>query len=140
MLNPGAIMTLPLPSDQQAFVSAPDLERALSPRDAASLVRVVQELSVLQDVSHTIATVRDAARERIGADGVAFVLKEGEQVYYADESAFAPLWKGRRFALDECISGWAIRHKQAAVIDDIYADPRLLIEAYRGTFVKSLMM
>jgi len=34
------------------------------------------------------------AREVSGADGVTFVLRDGDQCAFADESAIAPLWKG----------------------------------------------
>ena len=39
-----------------------------------------------------------------------------------------------------CISGWAMINKRPAVVPDIYADPRIPIDAYRPTFVKSLVM
>src|SRR5581483_219834 len=58
----------------------------------------------------------------------------------ADEDAVSPLWKGQRFPLDTCISGWAMLNRQPAVIEDIYADDRIPHDAYRPTFVKSLVM
>jgi GAF domain-containing protein len=58
--------------------------------------------------------------------------------YYADEDAISPLWKGQRFPLSACISGWAIINRQSVVIEDIYADERIPHDAYRPTFVKSL--
>jgi light-regulated signal transduction histidine kinase (bacteriophytochrome) len=39
-----------------------------------------------------------------------------------------------------CISGWAMLHREAVAIEDIYADPRIPADAYRPTFVKSLVM
>jgi len=84
--------------------------------------------------------VRRAARDLSGADGVTFVLREGDLVHYADEEAIGPLWKGHRFPASACISGWAILHRQSVVIEDIYADPRIPADAYRPTFVKSLAM
>jgi signal transduction histidine kinase len=87
-----------------------------------------------------MAIVRHAARELTGADGATFVLRDGDLCHYADEDAIAPLWKGRRFPISTCISGWAMLNRQAAVIEDIYADPRIPAEAYRPTFVKSLAM
>jgi signal transduction histidine kinase/CheY-like chemotaxis protein len=116
------------------------LERTLTPSDAARLVHVVQTLSLLQDTDRTIAIVRDAARELVGSDGVTVVLREGDQVFYADESAIGPLWKGRRFPASACISGWAMIHKQSVAIEDIYTDDRVPVDAYRATFVKSLAM
>ncbi len=104
------------------------------------LVTVVQELSLARDLPAVMAIVRHAARELTGADGATFILRDGDRCYYADEDAIAPLWKGRRFPMTACISGWAMLNRQQAVIEDIYADPRIPAEAYRPTFVKSLAM
>jgi signal transduction histidine kinase len=104
------------------------------------LVSVVQALSQAQDLDTVMEIVRHAARELTGADGATFVLRDNDQCYYAEEDAIAPLWKGRRFPLHTCISGWAMLNRQPAVIEDIYADPRIPDDAYRPTFVKSLAM
>ncbi len=104
------------------------------------LVAVVQELSLARDLDTIMAVVRKAARELTGADGATFVLREGEFCHYADENAIAPLWKGQRFPLTSCISGWAMLNRQPAVIEDIYVDPRIPADAYRPTFVQSLVM
>jgi signal transduction histidine kinase len=81
-----------------------------------------------------------AARALTGADGAAFILKEGEECYYADENAVSPLWKGRRFPISESISGWAILNRGPVIIENVYADPKIPAAAYRPTFVKSLVM
>jgi signal transduction histidine kinase len=104
------------------------------------LVAVVQELSLARDLPALMAIVRRAARELTGADGATFVLREGNSCYYADEDAIEPLWKGMRFPIERCVSGWAMLHREAAIIEDIYADPRVPSDAYRPTFVKSLVM
>lgn len=104
------------------------------------LLASVEELSYLRELPDVMAVVRKWARRMSGADGVTFVLREKDQVFYADEDAIAPLWKGRRFPISACISGWAITQKQVVVIEDIYADERVPADAYRPTFVKSLMM
>jgi K+-sensing histidine kinase KdpD len=104
------------------------------------LIGVVQDLSLARDLDRIMAIVRHAARELTGADGATFVLREGDNCHYADEEAIAPLWKGKRFPMNLCISGWAMLNRQAAVIEDIYADARIPADAYRPTFVKSLVM
>jgi hypothetical protein len=109
-------------------------------RGMARLVTAVQELSLARDVPAIMAVVRRAARELTGADGASFVLRDGERCHYVDEDAMAPLWKGQRFPMSACISGWTMIHCQAAVIEDIYADPRIPADAHRPTFVKSLAM
>ena len=104
------------------------------------LVQVVQELSLARDVAAVQDITRRAARALTGADGATFVLRDDDKCFYADEDAIAPLWKGLRFPLESCISGWSMIHRQAVVIEDIYADDRIPHEAYRPTFVQSLAM
>jgi signal transduction histidine kinase len=104
------------------------------------LIEVVQTLSLARDLPAITAIVRDAARELTGADGASFVLRDGASCHYVDESAIAPLWKGRRFPMSQCVSGWVMINKAAVVIEDIYADPRVPADVYRSTFVKSLAM
>jgi signal transduction histidine kinase len=104
------------------------------------LVDVVQKLSHARDLETIMAIVRVAARELTGADGATFVLRDGGFCYYADENAIEPLWKGQRFPLDMCVSGWAMTHRQPVMIPDIYLDPRVPADAYRPTFVHSLAM
>jgi two-component system CheB/CheR fusion protein len=105
-----------------------------------TLLGAVSDLSSARDLASVTRVVRVAARTLTGADGVTFVLKEQEHCFYADEDAISPLWKGRRFPLDTCISGWVMRHRTPAVIRDIYQDDRIPHDAYRPTFVKSLLM
>ena len=104
------------------------------------LIEVVQDLSLARTLEQVMAIVRSAARELTGADGATFVLRDGDLCYYADEDAIEPLWKGRRFPMSACISGWAMLHRRPALVEDIYADPRIPVDAYRPTFVKSLVM
>jgi PAS domain S-box-containing protein len=113
----------------------------VSAADAAEqLLEAVRRLSAARALGEVIEIVKRAARRMTGADGAAFVLREGEQCYYADEDAVEPLWKGRRFPLDVCVSGWAMRHRQPAVIPDVFADARVPQDAYRPTFVRSLAL
>lgn len=104
------------------------------------LADAIEQLSRVRQLAQVTPIVRDTARELSGADGITFVLREGDKCYYADESAIGPLWKGRRFPLAMCISGWVMSHRQHVVIPDIYADPRIPQAVYRPTFVKGLAM
>ncbi len=104
------------------------------------LVEVIQALSLASDLPAIMDVVRRAARALTGADGATFVLRDGDKCFYAEEDAIAPLWKGQRFPLTLCISGWTMLNRQPAVIEDIYADPRIPADAYRPTFVRSLAM
>ncbi|MEH1795607.1 hybrid sensor histidine kinase/response regulator [Nostoc sp.] len=104
------------------------------------LLLVVKDLACVRTIEEIIEIVRLAARDLTNADGVTFVLRDGECCHYVDENAIGPLWKGMRFPLKSCISGWAMLNKQAAVIEDIYQDARIPIDAYKVTFVKSLVM
>jgi len=92
------------------------------------------------DANELLAQITKTARGMIGADGATVVLRDGDHCYYADESAISRLWKGRRFPMKGCISGWVMLNKMPAVIPDIYYDTRIPTDAYRPTFVKSLAM
>lgn len=104
------------------------------------LVEVVQQLSLAHTLDEIISITRRAARHLTGADGATFILRDGHFSYYVDEDAIGPLWKGRRFPLETCISGWTMLNRQVASIEDIYQDPRIPADVYRPTFVKSLLM
>lgn len=104
------------------------------------LSEAIEALSRARQLADVTAIVRDAARQLSGADGVTFVLREGDSCFYADESAIGPLWKGKRFPIRTCVSGWVMAHREPVVIPDIYADPRVPHAAYVPTFVKSMAM
>ncbi len=105
-----------------------------------TLLQAVQELSLARGVEGIQRIVRTAARQLVRADGATFVLRDGDKCFYADEDAISPLWKGQRFPLQACISGWSMLNRSPVVIADIYADERIPHDAYRPTFVKSLVM
>lgn len=123
-------------SEQALFTFTPLSHHAQS----RELVAAIQRLSLARSVSEIQVIVRSAARRLTGADGATFVLREGPYCYYADEDAISPLWKGKRFPLEACISGWSMLNKRSTVIGDIYEDERIPHDAYRPTFVKSLAM
>lgn len=114
---------------------------APSPEERRALIEAARRKLVLAHTREGIAgVVRTAARAVTGADGVTFVLGECSRCHYMDENAIGPLWKGQRFPMSICVSGWAMLNGRTAVIDDIYADSRVLHEVYRETFVKSMIM
>ncbi len=110
------------------------------PRGFERLLVVIQQLSAARDLLRVQEIVRTAARELTSSDGATFVLRDGNLCFYADEDAIAPLWKGLRFPMSACVSGWVMNERQATAIPDIYDDPRVPTEAYRPTFVKSMAM
>lgn len=122
-------------------VDQTDTARVLTQADAdrqlAQLGRRLAYANMLEDV---MDLVTDAARHLLRADGITFVLREGDRCHYADEKAIAPLWLGKRFPMDDCISGWVMRAGEAVAIDDIRCDPRIPQDAYQPTFVRSMAM
>ncbi|WP_428417840.1 sensor histidine kinase [Methylibium sp.] len=106
----------------------------------ALLVDIVKQLSLARSVEQIMAIVRHGARELTSADGATFILRDGNLCHYADEDAIEPLWKGQRFPMSACVSGWVMLERTPAVIPDIYQDPRVPVDAYRPTFVRSMAM
>ena len=122
----------------KASVSLPPADNSdptLSALDQLSL-----DLAMARGIDEVMTVVRRNARGLTGADGISFILRDNGRCYYADEDAVAPLWKGQRFPMDACISGWAMQHGEVVVIEDIDEDERIPHEAYRPTFVRSLVM
>ncbi len=107
-------------------------------RESALLAEVTRKLSALLDLGDVMRVVCGAARDLVNANGASFVLLEKDEVHYADVDAVAPLWRGQRFHINQCISGWAVKEHVPAIVEDIYADERIPLEYYRATFVKSL--
>lgn len=120
------------------------MDHVINTQNLKRLVDAVKELSLARNLDTVMTIVRRTARELTGADGATFVLRDrignAEACFYADEDAISPLWKGSRFPIQTCISGWAMLNSRPAVIEDIYMDARVPHEAYRPTFVKSLAM
>jgi two-component sensor histidine kinase len=124
------------PQAATAFPSA-----FLAARDRESiLLEAIERLAGAGEIDDIVETLRATARRLIGADGIAVILREDEQCWYVEEDAVGPLWKGSKFPLASCISGWAMVNRESVVIEDIRADARIPQELYKSTFVRSLLM
>ena len=84
--------------------------------------------------------VIEEVRQRVAADGVSFVLRDDETCYYIDDHAISTLWRGLKFPVSSCISGWCMTNDKIAFIPDVYKDARIPQDVYRATFVKSMVM
>ncbi len=104
------------------------------------LIETVQELSMCQDMDGVMRTLARGVRRLALADGASVVLKDGDWCQYVEEDAIEPLWRGKRFAVSASIAGWAMLNREQVAIADIYQDARVPHDAYRATFVKSLVM
>ncbi len=91
----------------------------------SALDQLSLDLAMARGIDEVMEVVRRNARGLIGADGISFILRDNGRCYYADEDAIAPLWKGQRFPMDTCISGWAMQHGEVVVIEDIDQDERI---------------
>ena len=125
-----------LPNTLQRVHVAREAQRlATLSRARATLVDAVRDLSLAHSVDAIVDIVRRAARQLNRADGATVILRDGDLCHYVEEDAISPLWKGGRFPMSACISGWAMLRGQPAVIRDIYQDARIPHAAYRPTFV-----
>ncbi|MGH2942271.1 MAG: GGDEF domain-containing protein [Solirubrobacteraceae bacterium] len=106
----------------------------------SALAEEIDELACACSVDDVQQRVHAAARRLTGADGAALVMRDDGECHYVDEDAIAPPWKGRRFALEDCVTGWSMLHGEPAVVEDVFDDSRVPQEAYRPAFVKSLLV
>src|SRR6185312_13038218 len=123
-----------------AFVSTGGSGRLNNDLRWKLLAAAKSRLSNADSEAEIIEIVRATARSICGADGVTFVLRDGDKCHYVEEDAIAPLWRGQKFPMTACISGWCMLNGKTAAITDIYRDERIPKDAYAPTFVKSLVM
>lgn len=99
--------------------------------------RRLERATSLSGIADAIAR---SARELLACDGATFVAREGDQCHYVSEDAIGPLWKGLRFPMSSCISGWVMQHGTTAAVEDVLLDPRIPRSAYEPTFARSVIM
>ena len=126
------------PSGKNRSTLAEGSTASRTPLEELELAR--EQLDRASTIAEVTSLVGHLARNLTGADGATVVLNEGTNCFYADEDAVGPLWKGRRFPQNSCISGWVMMYRKPVAIENIFEDPRIPIDAYRPTFVRSLLM
>ncbi|KTC75307.1 sensor histidine kinase [Legionella birminghamensis] len=99
-----------LGSCEKASTDAFAREGSFSSTQLELILDVLQKISLAKDLETIMFIVRRAARKLSGADGATFVLRDGQQCFYADEDAISPLWKGKRIVKYPSISVDFINH------------------------------
>lgn len=100
----------------------------------------MEALAGARSMEAVTSVLRAFTRRAVGADGIAIVLRDDDRCYYIAEDSAEPLWAGQHFPIDRCVSGWAIAHQQTVVIPDVLKDTRVPVDAYRKTYVRSMVM
>ena len=108
--------------------------------DAPSVLALSRALADCASLEDAAAKVAGSTRTLIGADGVTVVMRRDNRCCYFEEDAIGALWKGQDFPLGDCVSGWAMTHRQQVVIPDIRTEPRVPLQLYLATFIRSLAM
>lgn len=106
----------------------------------SNLTRATSAIARARTLEAVVATIRASARSLVGCEGIAIVRREGDLCHYIDEDAIAPLWKGEKFSVTACISGWSMINRQTVVIPDVRQDDRIPHQLYAGTFVRAVAM
>jgi PAS domain S-box-containing protein len=104
------------------------------------LAEAIEEMSSARSPKELVEIMGRAAQKVAGVDGVTLSLREGEHVYHAAESACEPLWAGKRFPIQNCLSGWCILNQQTAVVPDVLSDERAPREVYEPTFIRAAVV
>ena len=71
-----------------------------------TLVETVEALSSARTVEEVAGVIRLMARRITGADGVAIVLRDGDQCHYVDEDAIARMWPLDGSTVTSAADGW----------------------------------
>src|SRR5262245_18570458 len=117
-----------------------DTENQLRTVAPQALVNAIQRLAGARPQEDVIEVRRSTARNVAGADGLRILVRDNGKCHYIEEEAISPLWKGGKFPMETCISGWAMINNKTVVIPDVFVDDRIPHAIYRQTFVKSLVM
>lgn len=102
------------------------------------LLQTAHTLLQARDLDTVVTTIVSAARRITGADSAAFIVREGDQGFFAEEDAMQLHWKGSRFPIGQRIEGLSLQNKLPVYIEDIYTDNRIAQEVYRSTPFRSL--
>lgn len=103
---------------------------------AQSLPRLMQATSI----ESAVEIVRSVGRAITGADGIAIVRRIGDRSVYVAEDSIAPLWAGRDFPLNECVSGAAMLRNETILIPDIQRSDEVPLNLYLSTYVRRMAM
>jgi L-methionine (R)-S-oxide reductase len=106
----------------------------------AGLDRFGGLLEAALSLDDVVAALIQAARQIIGCDSVSVVLRDNGCCHYVAEDALEPLWKGQRFPLEACVSGWAMLNGKTAIVPDVALDPRVPVAPYQTKSIRSLVM
>lgn len=115
-------------------------QEKLASQRVEALADAICALDAARSLADVQAIVRTAARALTGADGATVVFRDGDQCFYADEDAVSPLWRGERFPVNACLSGWAIANRTSALVADAEHDALIPVAAYRPSFIRSMAM
>jgi diguanylate cyclase (GGDEF)-like protein/PAS domain S-box-containing protein len=107
-------------------------------RELDRAVNVVRRLFLARDPDQLADIVRHEAHTLTGADGSAFVLREGDG--HPDQGTLAAPRERPCPPMDKCVGALAMKQGQPVLIEDLSDDPRVPAEAYRSTRVKGLLM
>ena len=102
------------------------------------LVPVVEALSHARTIDAVAGLVTDFARDIAGSDGATFILRDGDMGECVAESAENPQWTGRRFPLDDGVTGRVILGGEPIVIPDINDHPWIKAGSYDPGIITSL--
>jgi GAF domain-containing protein len=108
------------------------------PTPLVLLSQAIARIVVATTIDDVIEAVRKTARQLVGSDGITVVRRDGEFCHYVEEDAIGRLWKGQKFPITACITGWAMLNRATVVVPDIARDDRIPHELYAETFVKAV--
>jgi signal transduction histidine kinase len=104
------------------------------------LVHALKSLTASKTMEQMQEAITHSARNLVHSDSAALVMLEDGLCHHVAEDSSIRLWKGGKFSMDECVSGWSISHNKTAVIRDLASDSRVLTKHYASTPIKSLVM
>jgi len=102
------------------------------------LAEAIEKAPSARSLSELLAVTERAARRLTRADGVVVVLRSGEQHFHPPHGVDPPA--GPKFPMLDAVSGWSLRHRQTAIVRDVWDDGRVPQDVRQPAFVRSLVL
>ncbi len=91
-----------------------------------------QALAQCRERSKLLGAILEVLHDELDYDSATVLLREGEELVLAAAEDHLPeegrvLEMGTRIPISQGITGWAVRHRRPALVDDVTQDPRYLM-------------
>ena len=123
--DPAMVHEFALMIEARGTIAAAEVEVGGAARELAILAEITPEFHTLLDMQQLLSRILAILLRHFPGSGLAILLREESTGDLIVRAATGPLTTGPgRLAAGRGISGWAIEHREAQIVEDVRSDPR----------------